>query len=369
MYTFSNRRKVTVVGGGVVGCGVSYQLARAGFEVTLIERDAIAAYASGNNAGNLNPLHGTPPSLIPFALEAFRRHGEIAMEMAELGCANFVALPSKRIYVGFGDADLQELQAIAVLFQQHSGFESTWLDIDEIRFIDDRLSSNVKFGVLIEGNRTVDSRDFTLSLAAGASTLGATILHEAVTGVVTANELVTHVRTSQRLVACDELVLATGPWVAETQLWLGIALPVEPVKGELLLMRLPGESPSYDFTRGPASLYRRRKNEVWVGGTATRFGFDSTPSDEAKELLLDQAAEIMPCIRNAELLNHVAAVRPLTASNTPIAAQANEWKNVYVANGGGWKGVLLSAGIALHIQDLLLGRCGKISEQHISRAG
>jgi len=353
-----------VVGGGVVGCATAYQLSRAGFEVTLIERDAIAAYASGYNAGNLNPLHGTPAALIPFALAAFRRHDEIAVELAELGCAKSVALPSKRIYLGFDDADWTELQAIAALFQLHSGFASTWLDHGQIRLIDDRLSSKINFGLMVRGNKTVDSRDLTRSLAAGASALGATIIEEAVTGVVTATELATHVQTSQRLVACDDLVLATGPWVAETRLWLDVDVRVEPVKGELLLMRLPGEASSYDFTWGPASLYRRRDGELWVGGTTTRCGFDFAPTDEARELLLAQAEQIMPCIRDEELHDHLAALRPVTVSNTPIAAQANGWKNVYVANGGGWKGVLLSAGIALEIQDLLLGRGGKLSGLH-----
>jgi glycine oxidase len=368
MYGLSNRRKVIVVGGGVIGSATAYQLSRAGFEVTLIERDGIAAHASGYNAGNLSPLHGTPAWLVPFALAAFQRHDEIAVELADLGCSRFVALPSKRIYVGFDDADRQELRAIAALFQQHAGFESRWLDEDKIRLIDDRLSSKINFGILIQGNKTVDSGNLTRSLAAGASALGATILEEAVTGVATASGRSTHVQTSQRLVACDELVLATGPWVAETRSWLGIDVPVEPVKGELLLLRMPGEAPHYDFTWGPASLYRRRENEVWVGGTTMRCAFDSAPTEEARELLLEQAERIMPCIRNAELLHHVAALRAVTVSNTPIAARANGWKNVYVANGGGWKGVLLSAGIALEIQDLLLGRGGKLSGLHQSQA-
>ena len=167
---------------------------------------------------------------------------------------------------------------------------------------------------------------------------------------------VTGVQTGERAIACDDLVLATGPWVAETELWLGIKLPVEPVKGELLLMRLPDAPPLYDFTWQLTSLYRRRQNEVWVGVTMKNCGFDCTPTAEAKEFLLDGAARIMPGIRSAKLLDHIAALRPMTASSMPIAGRADGWRNVYIANGGGSKGVLLSVGIAGRVRDLLLDR-------------
>ena len=67
----------------------------------------------------------------------------------------------------------------------------------------------------------------------------------------------------------------------------------------------------------------------------------------------------MPAIRDAKLLDHIAGLRPMTASNMPIACRADGWQNVYIANGGGSKGVLLSVGIARKIRDLLLIDCGE----------
>lgn len=351
---FSDRRKVAVVGGGVVGCATAYQLAQAGFDVTVVERDAIAAHASGRNAGNVNPLHATPPALVPFALESFRIHAEIRAELAQLGCAHFEALPVRRVHLGYEEADRQPLKETAKLFGTTIGFSSKWLDRKDLHELDHRLADDIAFGVLTEGNLTIDSYDFTRSLADAALQLGATIIHDTVTGVAASGERVTGVQCGKDVLACDEIVLATGPWVADTKSWLGIDLAVEPVKGELLLMRLPDEPPRYDFTWGMTSLYRRRGNEVWVGVTMESCGFDCAPTAEAKESLLNRAARIMPAIKNAELLDHIAALRPMTPSKAPIAARAEGWQNVYVANGGGSKGVLLSVGIARKIRDLLL---------------
>jgi glycine oxidase len=323
-------------------------------DVTLIERDAIAAHASGRNAGNLNPLHGTPPALVPFALEAFRIHGEIRAELAQLGCAKYVAQPVKRVHLGFDEADRQPLEETAALFKSTQGFSSAWLDSNDLRQIEPRLAHDAAFGVLTEGNLALDSYDFTRSLADGAVQLGAKILHETALGVATCGERVTGIKTGQGVIPCDEIILATGPWVADTRSWLGIDLAVEPVKGELLLMRLLDETLRYDFTWRLSSLYKRRENEVWVGSTMKNCGFDSTPTAETKELLLDGAARIMPGIRGAKLLDHIGALRPMTATNAPLAGRAEGWQNVYIANGGGTKGVLLCVGIARRIRDLLL---------------
>ena len=344
-----------VVGGGVVGCATAYQLARAGLRVTLLERDAIAAHASGHNAGNLNPLHGTPPALIPLALEAFRTHGEVTAELMQLGCANYALAPVKRIHLGYAEAERAQLEETAALFRGTQGFSSSWLERDDLRQIEPRLAPEACFGVLTEGNLSLDSGDFCRSLASGAAKLGARVLHRtALLGISASGDRVTGVQTKQGAMACDGVVLATGPWVADTEAWLGIRVPVEPLKGEILLLRLPDEMPEYDFTLGLTSLYRRRDNEVWVGVTMTNCGFECTPTTEAREYLLDRAERIMPGIRRAKLLGHISALRPMTVSNAPIARRAEAWQNVYIANGGGSKGVLLSVAIANEIRDLLV---------------
>jgi len=106
----------------VVGCATAYQLARANFRVTLIERDAIAAHASTKNAGNLNPLHETPAELIPFALEAFRIHAEVREELTQLGCTEHAATRVKRVHVGYNDTDRQQAEETAALFRRTEGF-------------------------------------------------------------------------------------------------------------------------------------------------------------------------------------------------------------------------------------------------------
>jgi glycine oxidase len=346
--------RVIVVGGGVIGCSIAYQLAKAGASVALLERDGIGSHASGRNPGNLNPVLGGEPALVPFALESLRLHRELAPELAALGCAPYRIEPVKRVLLAFDDKERDELDATGRIFAPHEDFSTMRVAPTQLRALESRLSDAVIEGLLIEGNGSLDSLAFTRALAEAARKAGAASLPSRLVGVRREPRHVRAVYTESGELQCDALVLATGPWVAETRSWLGIDLPVEPVKGEMLRLKLPGANVTHDFTHGMISLYRRGEDEVWVGVTRERCGLDERPTEDGKRMLLEGAARIMPAVREATLVAHLAALRPATPTGLPVIGRAQNWNNVFVANGGGIKGVLLSAGIGVAIRDLVL---------------
>lgn len=349
-----SKRKIAIVGGGIFGAAIAYVLTRDGFDVTLFEALSIGAHASSKNAGNLNPLHGTPSALLPFALESFRLHQAIAIGLAELKSAHYNLLPSHRILLELDNSKRKSLKKSTDLFTNTDGFSAEELDVEALHQIEPRLSQNVRFGILTKGSLAVDSYLLTMSLAQGAERLGARYVYDSVLGVTKKGDLITGVKTYQERFACDEIIFATGPWLGETQACLDIDIDIEPVKGELLLMQLSGKPLEYDFTWGSSCLYKRRKNQVWVGGIFERSSFDMSPSLKNRESMLNQAAQIIPEIREARLLEHVVGLRPMTSSGLPLVGRVHKWQNAYLANGGGSKGVLLSVGIAQVIRDLLM---------------
>ena len=122
----------------------------------------------------------------------------------------------------------------------------------------------------------------------------------------------------------------------------------------MLRLKLPGANVTHDFTHGIISLYRRSDDKVWVGVTRERCGLDERPTDDGKRLLIEGAARIMPAVREATLVAHLAALRPATPTGLPVIGRAPGWNNVFVANGGGIKGVLLSTGMGVAVRDLVL---------------
>src|SRR5262245_56253121 len=155
--------RVVVIGAGVVGCATAYQLTRSGFAVTLIDRDGIAAHASSRNAGHLNPLQGNPPHLRPLALAAFELHGQIRAELTALGCAAYEPVPVGRVYLGYEARERLQLEEMAAVFNAHTGFRATWLTCEELFRLEPRLARDTQFGLLVEGNLTLDGGDLSRS--------------------------------------------------------------------------------------------------------------------------------------------------------------------------------------------------------------
>jgi glycine oxidase len=162
------------------------------------------------------------------------------------------------------------------------------------------------------------------------------------------------VRTDRDDHEAEIVLLAKGPWVGDVLEWLGVALPVTPEKGELLRLRLPGPNIAYDLTHEHISLYRRGDGEVWVGVTRQPGEFDEQPSDWGRQYLLEGAAKILPAIAGAQLIEHLASVRPVAPGGLPLVGVIPDHPNLYVANGGGHKGMLLSAGVGRALCDLIL---------------
>jgi len=346
--------QVVIVGGGAIGCAIAFTLARSGRKVVLIEPDPIGGHASGNNPGNLNPLLGAPTALLPLALDSFRRHAALARDLASFGCLPYGLAPVERILLAFEEFQCGKLQAVCELYRGREGFSARLLDPASLRKLEPRLGEDIRAGLLISGNMSVDARALTRALAQGAAHFGAELVHGRVESLQATSGRVSAALVAGRAIACDSIVLATGPWVAETRRWLGLALPVEPVKGQLLKMKLPGPDLRFDLSHNEISLYRRNREEIWVGVTIEPGLLDEAPTDGARAHLLAGARRIMPAMVSAILLEHCAGIRPQGPAGLPVAGKAAAWDNVYVANGGGIKGILLCTGIAQAIQDLLI---------------
>jgi glycine/D-amino acid oxidase-like deaminating enzyme len=137
----------------------------------------------------------------------------------------------------------------------------------------------------------------------------------------------------------------------------------------MLRLRLRDRNLSHDFTHGLISLYRRGDDEVWVGVTREQAGFDESATESGRRTLIDGAARIMPAIRDARMIEQLAALRPMTRSTLPIVGRAAGWSNVYIANGGGIKGMLLATGIGAAIRDLVVNGTTALPVPGLSQQG
>ena len=348
---------VVIIGGGAAGCATAYYLAKAGVSSLIIEREGIAGNASGYNAGGLNPLQGAgiPGPLASLAVESFKMHQELSTSLPHETGIDFHHKSIVMVTVAFNESELAAMHETYNIFQAADGFSAHWVDAADLRQLEPRLSSAAIQGLYTYGNATLSSYEYVTALYQAAKRCGTRMYPGLATGFKTSGERVTGVMLEDGEVDCETVVVASGPWSGEAGTWLGVNIPVEPLKGEIVRIEPPGTPLQADFSGAGSSLYQRADGLIWVGSTEERVGFDKEPRESSRHKLLDGAIKLMPSIREAKVVKHTACLRPVTLDWLPIIGRAPGWENVYLATGAGKKGILISPGIGKATADLITG--------------
>ena len=346
---------VAIIGGGAAGCAVAWYLSEAGVSSTIIEREGVASQASGYAAGGLNPLTGTgiPGPLANFAWESFQLHLGLYSRLLALTEIDYQLRQTSEIMMAFTEPDLPELENIAQRFSATDGFSASMADQSQVRQLDPRVGIDFAGSIFKRGNYSLDSHDFTRALHAAALSSGASHRPGSVRGLQASHDQVTRVVLDDGEIECGQVVLAMGPWSRQAESWLNTYIPVDPLKGEILRMRLPGDPLGHDVSGGGASIYAKPDGLAWCGTTEDWRGFDRQPLPETKERILSGVRRILPAIADAELVMHTACLRPVTPDWLPIIGRVPGYGNAWLATGAGKKGILLAPGIGKSIADLI----------------
>ena len=182
---------------------------------------------------------------------------------------------------------------------------------------------------------------------------GASIVADRAVGIAWSGNRAVSVRTAGGEVACHTVVIATGPWSGAVEEWTGLHVPVTPLKGQIV--RLEGLIPPLEYhVAGPGAVVQKADGKLWVAATEEEAGFDLSTTANARRSLLDRAAQVLPAVRQARVLEQTACLRPRTPDGLPILGKVPERGNVYLATGGGKKGVLLAPAMGVVLADLIV---------------
>jgi glycine/D-amino acid oxidase-like deaminating enzyme len=364
---------IAVIGGGITGVFAAYFLVRLGAVATIIERVEIGSQASGHNAGGLNPHHGPgiPGPLHELALRSLRLHLEQWEDVRRLSGIDFDGRFVARLHVALDDRETTALAAREQLYNATKGLSARWLSRSELSKIQPRLSPEAVGGLWTDGNARVQPARYTNAVAGAAATLGARTIVTEARGLRHRNGAVTGVVVTSGTVACDGVVIAPGPWFEQPSRWLGADIPIEPLKGELLLVEIGDGALETEITWDRFGIYGGYGRQRWLGGTEDRAGFDLEPTPGARQRILDGIARLVPGLRPQRVLDHVVGLRPVALDGRPIVGIPHGWENVCVAGGAGRKGLLLASGLGLAAAELLVEGTTQmpIGECALGRAG
>jgi glycine oxidase len=351
----SSATEVVILGGGIVGCTTAYYLAKEGIRATIIERDTVAGHSSGFALGGLSPLGGVgiPDPLGQLSVESFRLHADLARALPdETGVDTEYALETG-VTVAYSEAEAAAMQERLPWQQAQEGFRVEWKGGEDILALEPRLAPGVVGGVVTQHVAMLDPYRHTLALLQAAEGSGATMRHGTVLGLGFDGDRLRSVRLSSGEIPCERVVVAMGAWTVHASDWLGIDLPVRPLKGQILRLQVDGP-PITHVSWGPSYAVTKPDDLVWVGTTEEDAGYDEAPTAEGRQAIMESVLRALPYLTDGRVVQHTACLRPVTADGLPILGQVPGKPEVIVATGGGRKGIHLSAVMGRIAADLLV---------------
>ena len=410
--------RVVVLGSGVVGVASAYYLARAGHEVTVIDREAGPALeTSFANAGQISPGYAAPWAAPGVPLKAvkwmFEKHAPLAIrldgtrfqlqwmwQMLRNCTADRYAVNKGRMvrlaeysrdciqalradtgieYEGRAGGTLQLFRTqqqldgaakdIAVLRDANVPFEL--LSPAELKNAEPALaavSHKLTGGLRLPGDETGDCQLFTTRLAALAEGLGVKFRYNTpIDALAIAGGRIAGVQCGSEMVRADAYVVALGSYSTRFISNL-MKIPVYPLKGYSIT------APIVDEAAAPVSTvldetYKiaitRFNRRIRVGGMAEIVGFDKRLRDARRETLEMCVNDLFPGGGDTSKATFWTGLRPMTPDGTPIVGRTPV-SNLFLNTGHGTLGWTMSCGSGQLLADLISGKMPAIQADDLS---
>lgn len=326
---------VIVVGGGVIGCGIAFELTKLGSSVALIERGPIGREASWASAGIISVPNRMDMSSerIEITRRGLQRYPRLVAELeAETGLS-LDYRPNGAFSIALNASAAMELDRLGE-WQREQGFTVEKLDTVTARQRDRSLPEEMASVWFAPAVGALSVHRLTLAFAAAAKNRGATILSETpVVAVTHQNGKVTGVTIADGHVASPTVVLATGAWTKFLGDSLNIPLPTRPVKGQLIAFADPPMRPRHVISGHGGYIVPRVDGTVLAAATEEEVGFDRRVTGDGVNWLLGLASTLRPTLLAGEVVSTWTGLRPGTADREPLMGPVEQYEGLWVAAG------------------------------------
>lgn len=353
---------VLIVGGGVIGLSLAYELAGQGARVRLVDRGPLGREASWAGAGILPP-GSRQPTNDPIG-ELHRLSDELypiwsARLREETGVDNGFCICGG-IYLATGDQERKELQQSAATWHAH-GVRAERLGGDALAKREPSLATGLASQAdcvawWLPDEAQVRNPRHLKALALGCVRRGVELEPGvAVEGFKAASGRVISALTAQGEIACEQVCIAGGPWSGGLVSQLGAKVMVRPKRGQMVLLSSPRPVLRSIVNIGHQYLVPRPDGRILIGSTVEDAGFDKRTTAQAIAGLLDLAVRVAPPLANLSLEQCWAGLRPASHDDLPYIGRLADYDNAFLATGHFRSGLQLSPGTAVLMSQLMAG--------------
>jgi len=356
----SSEFPVVIIGGGVIGLSIGWELVRAQRPVVILERGEAGRGASWMAAGMLAAdaeIGFEEIDLYRLSRESLARWPEFAARL-EADSGFSVDYRTEGTLMVADDRDSAARLRRHFEFQRQQGLSVEWLTGAEALDIEPFLAPRLAAAVLSRSDHQVDNRRLVQALRTAFLNKGGVLLERTPVQAI-------HSDASRPAVVTQEgeriegscVIVAAGAWSALIEGLVASARPpVRPVKGQMIELAIEAPFELKHVVRGPqAYLAPKSDGRMLVGATMEEMGFDARVTAGGLYKILEGAWEVVPGIYDLPVTDTWAGFRPGSRDNAPLLGPSGA-PGVLFATGHYRHGILLTPVTAEEMARLVLGQ-------------
>ncbi len=333
-----------IIGGGVNGGAIAFNLAKRGMKVLVLEKDRLVSKASGAAAGMLGAqaeLNGQGP-LFDLAKASRAMFPNLAEELNMLSGIDIELLNKGMLKVARSSSEQRELSRIIDIHTQQ-GEPAEWLSGKQVKKREPALSSEITGAMYLAKDGHVSAPKLAWGFLKSASALGCVIKE----GIEVhrfhyANGQIRGIATDAGDFAGDNVIVTGGAWSEKLLKQTGLQIEMYPVKGECFSVRTREPLLARTIFTENCYLVPKKGGRIIVGATVIPYTFNQQVTLEGISGLMEHAKKLVPSIAQAEWEGAWAGIRPQTVDGLPYLGEHPECRGLFVAAGHFRNGILLS---------------------------
>ena len=298
--------KVTIVGAGVVGYAIAYELSTRGAEVRLIDPRGSGQGATRASAGVLAPyIEGHSAGLLRLGVCSLDRYDGFVARVAADARRPVEYRRLGTLQVASSDSETRQLEEAARVLASLR-VSHTHLEAEAVRRLEPSLVEGVRAGLLVPRHGYVGTASLMSALVEAARKHGASLSTARVNGIeLCSGSVSVGVVTSEETFGCDAVVIAAGSWSGLIPMAPAVPPQVRPVRGQLLQLRFANPPLTHVVWGSAAYLVPWEDGSVLVGATVEETDFDESVTAGGVRKLLEGAVGCFQPRRPPHLTAHV----------------------------------------------------------------
>lgn len=357
-------QSVLVLGGGIIGLSCAFEANRRGYRVMLAEPGKLGGQASGAAAGMLAPYSENteqPDDFFRLCQSSLRLFPEWIRDVEEASGSHANWIRSGSLNVFRHEADRLPAES-RMRWQNEWGAKEELVDSSALRSLEPHLTSDAAFAVYSPEESHVYAPSLARALEAACRKMGVDVIDHA--GELISLEIrpgggaSVHMQSLPEALHADRIIICSGAWTGQFEQWLGISIPVHPIRGQICSFEGGIEEIRHMVFSSQAYWVGKHIGRIVCGASEDVAGFDTSVTERGIERLLRASKRWFPILADRHTAHRWAGLRPATADGLPLIGPVLGNASVLMAAGHYRNGVLLSPVTARLIADMLDG-CGR----------